>query len=269
MGLSDALVEPAYFDLHRVQLRNDRLTGKARVARQPLTAALRHDRNQLMHSFTPLRCHQPKLGKVSTKRVDQLSPLADQEIPRPVQHQHTLLLDVFDRHKSHRWPRDRLADRRCIGRVVLAALHIGFDIGRRHEPRVMPKLLELAGPLMRRCTRFHTNETRRQISKELKNSRSTNTPADHHRAVCIDAVNLKHRLRNINADRDNLAHGRLPSMWLRCDASTLWHFDAAEWVPSTTSQAERLRVSASCPLYPQKRTYMLAVQHVRQVPIPD
>jgi hypothetical protein len=26
-------------------------------------------------------------------------------------------------------------------------------------------------------------------------------------------------------------------MWLRFDATTLWHFDAAEWVPSTTSKS--------------------------------
>jgi hypothetical protein len=96
---------------------------------------------------------------------------------------------------------------------------------------------------MRRCTRFHTNEARRQIGKELKNSRSTNTPADHHRPTGIDAVNLKHRFRDIDADRANLAHGRLPSMWLRFDATTLWHFDAAEWVPSTTSKAEMLITS--------------------------
>ena len=96
---------------------------------------------------------------------------------------------------------------------------------------------------MRRCARFHTNAARRQISEELKNSRSTNAPADHHRAISIDAVNLKHRLRNIDADRDNLAHGRLPSMWLCFDSITLWHLDAAEWAPSTTSQAEILDLS--------------------------
>src|SRR6185369_724726 len=168
--------------------------------------------------------------------------------PRPVQHQHTLLLDTLDRHKSHRWPRDGLADRRRIGRVVLPALHIGFDIGRWHEPRVMPQLCELAGPLMRRCTRFHANAARRQIGEELQNSRSTNTLADDHRAICVNAVNLKHRLRNIDPDRDNLAHGRLPSMWLRFDAITLWHLDAAEWVPSTTSKPEMLITSPSRPL---------------------
>ena len=201
----------------------------------------------------PLRCHQPEFGQVGTKRVDQLCPLADQEIPRPVQHQRTLLLDALDRHKPHRWPRHALADRSRIGCIVLAALHVGFDIGRRHEPRVVPELLELACPLVRRCARFHANEARWQFGKKLKNLCSTNTLADHHRAIRIDAVNLKHRLRNIDPDRANLAHGRLPSMWLRFDATTLWHFDAAEWAPSTASfAAEPFSASADqCPLCTQ------------------
>src|SRR5262249_31786549 len=158
-----------------------------------------------------------------------------------VQHQHALLLAVLDRHKSHRWPRDGLADRRRIGRVVLAALHIGFDIGRRHEPCVMPQPPEFARPLMRRCARFHANAARRQIGKELENSPSTKPLADHHRAFRIDAVNLKQILGDIQTDRANLAHGRFPSMWLRFDLTPLWHFDAAEWAPSTTSKCERLR----------------------------
>jgi hypothetical protein len=58
---------------------------------------------------------------------------------------------------------------------------------------------------------FHANEARRQIGKQLKNLRSTNTSADHHRAIRIDAVNLKHRLRNIDPDCDSLAHGRTRS----------------------------------------------------------
>ena len=90
------------------------------------------------------------------------------------------------------------------------------------------------------CAVAHASMPTRQGGRSAKNSRtlrSTNTPADYHRAICIDAVNLKHRLRNIDPDRANLAHGRLPSMWLRFDATTLWHIDAAEWAPSTTSFA--------------------------------
>src|SRR5689334_20031091 len=50
----------------------------------------------------------------------------------------------------------------------------------------------------------------RQGGRSAKNSRSTNTPPDDHRAISIDAVNLKHRLRNIDPDRANLAPGTVP-----------------------------------------------------------
>ena len=38
-----------------------------------------------------------------------------------------------------------------------------------------------------------------------------------------------------------------PQCGLRFDATTLWHFDAAEWVPSTTSNREGLTLSKSGP----------------------
>jgi hypothetical protein len=66
---------------------------------------------------------------------------------------------------------------------------------------------------VRRCARFHTNKTTRQIGKELKNLCSTKTSADYHHTIRIDAVNLERRLRNIDADCANFTHGRLPSMW--------------------------------------------------------
>jgi hypothetical protein len=103
---------------------------------------------------------------------------------------------------------------------------------------------------VRRCARFHANEASWQFGKELKKLCSTNTLADHHRTIRIDAVNLKYRFRNIDTNCANFTHGRLPSMWLRFDATTLWHFDAAEWAPSTTSLATE-PFSASfgqCPL---------------------
>jgi hypothetical protein len=44
----------------------------------------------------------------------------------------------------------------------------------------------------------YANKARWQFGKEFENLRSTNTPADHHRAIRINAVNLKHRLRAIS-----------------------------------------------------------------------
>ena len=64
----------------------------------------------------------------------------------------------------------------------------------------------------------------------------------YHRAINVYAVNLKNRLRDIEIDRANLAHGRYPSSG-SFHATILWHLDAAEWAPSTASQAEDVRLS--------------------------
>jgi hypothetical protein len=42
-----------------------------------------------------------------------------------------------------------LADRRGIGRIGLAALHIGLDAGRRHDPHLVAGLEEPTRPAMR------------------------------------------------------------------------------------------------------------------------
>src|SRR4026209_319349 len=67
------------------------------------------------------------------------------------------------------------------------------------------------------CTRacFNTNKAARQGREELQYLSAANALADYHRTINIHAVNLEYRLRNIETDRDNLAHGRLPSLWLR------------------------------------------------------
>ena len=54
-------------------------------------------------------------------------------------------------------------------------------------------------------------------------------------AFHVHPVNLKDRLRNIETNRANLAHERLPSLVVRFSATTPWHFDAARWAPSTAS----------------------------------
>src|SRR5215469_14012657 len=107
--------------------------------------------------------------------VAQHRALTHQQLSGPVQHQGSLLLLRLDRNKPHRWSRHCLADRRRIVRVVLATLEIGLHIARWHQ--------------------LHP----------------TDTLANNHRPSRVDAVSLEYRLRNIETDRDNLAHGRLPS----------------------------------------------------------
>src|SRR5215831_2959996 len=66
---------------------------------------------------------------------------------------------------------------------------------------------------MRSRTRLNADETGRQGREELQQLRSGDALADHYRASGVHAVNLKNRLRDIETDRANLAHGRHPSKW--------------------------------------------------------
>ena len=143
--------------------------------------------------------------------VAQHRALTHQQLSGPVQHQGGLLLRRLDRDKPHRWPRHRLADRCSIVRIILAALEVGLYVTRRHQPHRVAKGLQLAAPVVRRWTGFDTDQARLQLAKELQHLRPTDARADNHRAGLIDAVNLEYRLRNIETDCDNLAHGRLPS----------------------------------------------------------
>src|ERR1700757_576857 len=59
----------------------------------------------------------------------------------------------------------------------------------------------------------NADEAGRQGREELQQLRSADALPHHHRAINIDPVNLKNRLRDIETDRANLAHGRLPSKW--------------------------------------------------------
>jgi hypothetical protein len=98
----------------------------------------------------------------------------------------------------------------------------------------MAKGLQLAAPVMRRRTGFDTDQAGLKAGKELQHLQATDAPADHRRAGGIDAVNLQYRLRNIETDRDNFAHRRLPHSGV-LQRNTLWHSDASEWAPSTAS----------------------------------
>jgi hypothetical protein len=75
----------------------------------------------------------------------------------------------------------------------------------------MAQPLKPAAPIMCGRTRLNADEAGRQGREERQQLRSGGALADHHRAINIYAVNLKNRLRDIETDRANLAHGRLPS----------------------------------------------------------
>src|SRR5437762_7857222 len=77
----------------------------------------------------------------------------------------------------------------------------------------MAKRPKLTAPMMGTWARLNANNARRQSREELKHLGAAHTLADYNYAIVIHAVNLKYRFRNIETNRANLAHGRLPSKW--------------------------------------------------------
>src|ERR1700684_3870457 len=146
-------------------------------------------------------------------RIRQHRALTDEKLPTAMQHQARLLLFRFCWHEPHRRSSHRLTDRSSIIRVILAALEVSLHIVRRHQPHRMAECLKLAAPMMYGRTRLNTNEAWRQCSEKLRHLSAAYPPADHHCAIDIHAVDLKDRLRNIETNCANFAHGRLPSSW--------------------------------------------------------
>src|SRR6478672_5785701 len=58
--------------------------------------------------------------------------------------------------------------------------------------------------MMCRCTRFHADQRRRQLAEELDHTAAPQLPCNDDFADCIDAVNLKDVLGEIDADCGNV-----------------------------------------------------------------
>jgi hypothetical protein len=176
---------------------------------------------------------------VSAQAIDQHGALAHQQFPRAMQDQHALLLFALHRHEAHVRPCHRLADRLGIGRVVLAALEVGLDVARRHQPDLMAKRSQFPGPMVRGRAGLDADQAWRKVSEELQQLRPPQLLSNDDRADGGDAVDLKDSLGDIQTDRGNLHSGRLLSLW-RSATTTLWHFDAGEQGPSTPSSSSAM-----------------------------
>src|SRR5215471_6941896 len=86
------------------------------------------DLEQLCRAIATFRRDNAELGHVPTDRVRQHGSLTDQKPPAAMQQQAGLLLFGLRRRKSHRRPRDRLADCSSVVGIIFAALQIGFYV---------------------------------------------------------------------------------------------------------------------------------------------
>ena len=115
--------------------------------------------------------HDAQLAEQAADAIDQRGALFDIALARTMHEQARLLLDAFDRHKTHIGAGHGFADGRSIGGVVLAALAahaIGHNELGRHQAHDVAELGELSGPVVGSAARFHADQARRQIGNEFE-----------------------------------------------------------------------------------------------------
>src|SRR5215467_6558715 len=93
----------------------------------------------------------------------------------------------------------------------------------------MTQFADLSCPVVRAGTGFHRDDTGRLCREKADELPASNALAEHNLAGGIGPMHLEHVLRDVQADRGNLRHGRL----LQCDGSTPspWHADAIRGCP--------------------------------------
>ena len=71
--------------------------------------------------------------------------------------------------------------------------------------------------MMCAATGFHAHQAWRKICEKLLHRTTPKLTAQNNRARCINPVNLKYVLRQIQTNRANLAHGRSPLLEIFID----------------------------------------------------
>jgi hypothetical protein len=79
-------------------------------------------------------------------------------------------------------------------------------------------------PVVRAATSFNTHHAGGKLRKELLHRATPKLTLQHNASQSIYPVNLEHVLRQIQTNRANLVHGRLPC--LVESTSPVWHIDA-------------------------------------------
>ena len=108
-----------------------------------LVIGIGDDLKKLLDTPAPDRRNNPKLGKMGTQRIGYGIQLANDEMPRAMEHQAALLLQCFSLDEPHRRAPYRLADCLSVRGIVLLSFDVRLHLGRRHQPDCVAKTFEL------------------------------------------------------------------------------------------------------------------------------
>ena len=150
-------------------LQAPRARSRARVRRPELATTS----SSSFDAITADRRDDAKLGKVGADRVDHRGLLADEQMPRTVEHQTGSAGQPSSSGRTAWSASHRLANRLGIGGIVLLAFHIRLHVGWRHQSNRVTECLQLARPVVRRGARFDADHARRKLLEERQDWRAS------------------------------------------------------------------------------------------------
>src|ERR1700704_2298247 len=181
-----------------------------------------------------------ELAEMRPDRVAQPGALLDQHLPGAMQHQRGLLVGCLDRHQAHAGPRHRLAAGRRVRPGVLATPSpVGLHPRRRHQAHLMAQSDNLARPIMSRGARLQATTQPGSLAKNFSTSPrrncrlSTSPPAASTPCTWKTCLAMSRPIVIILSMDGSLLVAFIQT-------TTLWHFDASEQGPSTTSWRDPL-----------------------------
>jgi hypothetical protein len=185
--------------------------GKARMGNlgHPLVTRVGNNMEQFGDPSASDRRNNTELGEMRSDRINHCDLLANEQMTGSVEHQTALLLGCLGWHEPHVGSGDRLANRFCVGHVVLLPFDVGLNVSWRHQSHGMTERLKFARPMVRRGAGLYANQTCWQLLKEPNYLATLQLAADDHLASAINAMNLKDRLGDIETDCCYRLHGSL------------------------------------------------------------
>ena len=136
--------------------------------------------------------------------------LPDQRRAGAMNSQGRPLFNTLHRRKPHRRPTHCLADRLRVSAIAVVALHVRLDIGRQHQPHLVTMTTDHPYPMMGAAAGLHIHQARGQLAKNTSHRCPSKLASRDHRSRRINAVKLKHVVRQILSNRANLVDGRSP-----------------------------------------------------------
>ena len=134
-----------------------------------------------------------------------------QQIAGPEHDGRCLLGLALDGDEAHGRALGRFADRFGICGIVLLPLDERLHVSRRNQPHLVPQLGDLTCPVMSARARLHGDKTARLRGEEGEHLIAPQPLAEQDSAGGTCPVCLEHVLGQIQSDRANFRHGRLPS----------------------------------------------------------